>query len=121
MSAPILLPTQAQSETFAGVTYHIDGELVPVLTIDIGHVRSRDVDVNRARLDVRHRDREAHFAREPLEQAGEDFRRIVRRDLFPRIEKSELDEMVIEQCVAIGEAHDAFTFDHAPHFETMRL
>jgi len=38
MSAPILLPAQAQSETFAGVTYHIDGELVPVLTIDIAQM-----------------------------------------------------------------------------------
>jgi len=35
MSAPVLVPTQAQSETFAGVTYHIDGELVPVLTVDV--------------------------------------------------------------------------------------
>ena len=38
MSAPTLLPTQAHVETYAGVTYHIDGELVPVLTIDIGQV-----------------------------------------------------------------------------------
>jgi len=35
MSAPILVPTQAQAETFGGVTYHIDGELVPVLTVDV--------------------------------------------------------------------------------------
>ena len=35
MSAPILLPTQATAETFGGVTYHIDGELVPVLTVDV--------------------------------------------------------------------------------------
>lgn len=35
MSAPVLLPTQALAETFAGVTYHIDGELVPVLTVDV--------------------------------------------------------------------------------------
>lgn len=35
MSAPTLLPTQAQAETFGGVTYHIDGELVPVLTVDV--------------------------------------------------------------------------------------
>lgn len=35
MSAPVLLPTQARAETFAGVTYHIDGELVPVLTVDV--------------------------------------------------------------------------------------
>src|SRR5437870_10647006 len=38
MSAPTLLPTIAQAETFAGVTYHVDGELVPVLTIDVGSV-----------------------------------------------------------------------------------
>jgi YD repeat-containing protein len=38
MSAPMLLPTQARAETFAGVTYHVDGELVPVLTIDISTV-----------------------------------------------------------------------------------
>jgi uncharacterized protein (AIM24 family) len=35
MSAPVLLPTQARAETFAGVTYHVDGELVPVLTVDV--------------------------------------------------------------------------------------
>jgi uncharacterized protein (AIM24 family) len=36
---PILLPTSAQDETFANLTYHVDGELVPVLTIEIspGH------------------------------------------------------------------------------------
>lgn len=38
MSAPVLLPTQAHAETFAGVTYHVDGELVPVLTVDVTHV-----------------------------------------------------------------------------------
>ncbi len=32
---PALLPTSAQNETFANVTYHLDGELVPVLTIEI--------------------------------------------------------------------------------------
>ena len=32
---PTLLPTQAHDETFGGVTYHLDGELVPVLTIDV--------------------------------------------------------------------------------------
>ena len=35
MHRPKLLPTTATSETFAGVTYHLDGELVPVLTIDL--------------------------------------------------------------------------------------
>jgi uncharacterized protein (AIM24 family) len=32
---PTLLPTQAREENFGGVTYHLDGELVPVLTVDV--------------------------------------------------------------------------------------
>src|SRR5215469_541871 len=32
---PVLKATSAQAETFAGVTYHLDGELVPVLTLEI--------------------------------------------------------------------------------------
>ena len=32
---PVLMPTQAAAETFGGVTYHVDGELVPVLTVDV--------------------------------------------------------------------------------------
>ena len=32
---PRLMPTRAEAETFSGVTYHIDGELVPVLTVDV--------------------------------------------------------------------------------------
>ena len=32
---PVLMPTKASNETFGGVTYHIDGELVPVLSVDI--------------------------------------------------------------------------------------
>lgn len=32
---PRLLPTQAAGETFGGVTYHMDGELVPVLSVDV--------------------------------------------------------------------------------------
>jgi uncharacterized protein (AIM24 family) len=32
---PTLMPTRAESETFGGVTYHVDGELVPVLTVDV--------------------------------------------------------------------------------------
>src|SRR4029077_974426 len=32
---PRLLPTSAQAETYGGVTYHLDGELVPVLTVDL--------------------------------------------------------------------------------------
>lgn len=32
---PRLMPTSASAETFGGVTYHIDGELVPVLTVDV--------------------------------------------------------------------------------------
>ena len=34
-SSPRLLPMAKETETFAGVTYHIDGELVPVLTVDV--------------------------------------------------------------------------------------
>ena len=35
---PRLMPTQAASSTFGGVTYHFDGELVPVLTVDVTRV-----------------------------------------------------------------------------------
>jgi len=35
LQLPQLMPTRANAETFGGVTYHIDGELVPVLTIDV--------------------------------------------------------------------------------------
>src|SRR5580704_9757044 len=34
---PRLLPTSANAEKYAGVTYHIDGELVPVLTVDVSN------------------------------------------------------------------------------------
>lgn len=36
MNRPRLLPTHAQDETFGGVTYHLEGELVPSLTVEIG-------------------------------------------------------------------------------------
>ncbi|HWB60495.1 MAG TPA: AIM24 family protein, partial [Chthoniobacteraceae bacterium] len=35
MTPPVLLATAVQAETFAGVTYHLEGELVPVLTVDL--------------------------------------------------------------------------------------
>ncbi|HEY2806609.1 MAG TPA: AIM24 family protein [Gemmatimonadales bacterium] len=35
MERPRLLPTTARDESFAGVTYHLDGELVPVLTVEL--------------------------------------------------------------------------------------
>jgi len=35
MNRPSLMPTTAQNETFAGVTYHLDGELVPALTVEL--------------------------------------------------------------------------------------
>jgi uncharacterized protein (AIM24 family) len=35
MYRPQLLPTSAQNEQFAGITYHLDGELVPVLTVEL--------------------------------------------------------------------------------------
>jgi hypothetical protein len=34
-SAPQLVPTQAANAVVADVTYHIQGELVPVLTIEL--------------------------------------------------------------------------------------
>jgi len=34
-SLPTLMPTKAANETYGGVTYHIDGELVPVLSVDV--------------------------------------------------------------------------------------
>jgi uncharacterized protein (AIM24 family) len=34
-SLPTLMPTTASAETFGGVTYHIDGELVPALSVDV--------------------------------------------------------------------------------------
>lgn len=39
MDRPVLLPTNKQNETFTGITYHIDGELVPALVVEIsqGH------------------------------------------------------------------------------------
>ena len=35
MNAPTLLPTSARNAAIGGVTYHIDGELVPVLTLEL--------------------------------------------------------------------------------------
>ena len=35
MPVPALLPTAAREETFAGLTYHIEGELVPVLHVEV--------------------------------------------------------------------------------------
>src|SRR5260221_7531741 len=34
-SLPTLMPTKVNVETYGGVTYHIDGELVPVLSVDV--------------------------------------------------------------------------------------
>ncbi len=38
MAVPVLLPTAAIDESFAGVTYHIEGELVPVLHLQLDQV-----------------------------------------------------------------------------------
>jgi uncharacterized protein (AIM24 family) len=35
MQRPVLLSTKANNETFAGFTYHLDGELVPALTVEL--------------------------------------------------------------------------------------
>jgi uncharacterized protein (AIM24 family) len=40
MERPKILPTSATDETYAGVTYHLDGELVPALTVELPSSRS---------------------------------------------------------------------------------
>jgi uncharacterized protein (AIM24 family) len=35
---PVLKPTIARNETFAGVTYHIEGDLVPVLRLELDNI-----------------------------------------------------------------------------------
>jgi len=35
MQRPSLLPTKIHDESYAGVTYHLEGELVPVLTVEL--------------------------------------------------------------------------------------
>ncbi len=37
MAVPTLLPTNKQDETFGGVTYHIQGELVPALQLELSN------------------------------------------------------------------------------------
>lgn len=37
MERPVLLPTSARSEDFAGLVYHLDGELVPALTVELAY------------------------------------------------------------------------------------
>jgi uncharacterized protein (AIM24 family) len=37
MAVPTLLPTNTQNETFGGVTYHIQGELVPALQVELSN------------------------------------------------------------------------------------
>ena len=38
MPIPVLKPTAARDEKFAGVTYHIEGELVPVLHLELASI-----------------------------------------------------------------------------------
>jgi uncharacterized protein (AIM24 family) len=38
MAVPAILPTAARGETFGGVSYHVDGELVPVLQVELSSV-----------------------------------------------------------------------------------
>ncbi len=40
MGAPVLLPTNIRNETVAGLTYHIQGELVPVLMVELSQQSS---------------------------------------------------------------------------------
>jgi uncharacterized protein (AIM24 family) len=38
MAVPVQLPTSLRDESYGGVTYHIEGELVPVLQLELGQV-----------------------------------------------------------------------------------
>ena len=38
MPIPVLKPTSVHDESFAGVTYHVEGELVPVLHLELGRM-----------------------------------------------------------------------------------
>lgn len=38
MAVPVLKPTNVSDESYAGLTYHIQGELVPVLVVEVGHI-----------------------------------------------------------------------------------
>ncbi|MHB1506882.1 MAG: AIM24 family protein [Cuniculiplasma sp.] len=38
MAVPKLLDTKIENESYAGVTYHIQGELVPVLHVEVSHM-----------------------------------------------------------------------------------
>ena len=40
MPLPTLMPTSVQAEKFANIQYHIDGELVPVLTVELSGEQS---------------------------------------------------------------------------------
>src|SRR5438445_3092019 len=44
---------------------------------------------------------------------GEDRLLIARHHLLPRIEKAELDEVMVQESRSVGEAHRAFAFDDA--------
>lgn len=39
-SRPVMKPTTARDETFGGVTYHLEGEIVPALTVEISSAQS---------------------------------------------------------------------------------
>ena len=38
MAVPKLLDTKIENENYAGVTYHIQGELVPVLHVEVSNI-----------------------------------------------------------------------------------
>jgi uncharacterized protein (AIM24 family) len=38
MAVPVLLPTGVRDETYGGVTYHIEGELVPALQVELSQL-----------------------------------------------------------------------------------
>src|SRR4051794_6474483 len=79
--------------------------------------------LRRGRLDIRNRDRQAQLAVirrlfvQCVAEAREDFTLVARNDLLPGVEKSELDEVVVEEGGAIGKTHERFLRDATRNFE----
>src|SRR3954467_11598130 len=79
----------------------------------IGWIRNAGPPRLRRCFDVRHGDRQPKraFLVQSVEQARKDFARVSRHDVLPAIEESELDEVVVQQGSAVGEAHCPFALD----------
>ena len=115
MAVPSQLPTIAQNETFGGVTFHVEGELVPVL-----HLELKDVPVYFEHHILLWKDPAVEIGLKPLKGAvprlspGGDSRerpyglmrvdvsaaRVVRRSTLPALGKPPRHRVVHERRVA---------------------